>query len=188
MALPEGRYVSPGADRSREHGTAALRAGEDVNGVHKDDHPLRRRIMDMVTRRPGMHYSLIRDELGRKDGVVSHHLHVLETRGRLSSRVERRRRCYYPTSRGHPETGVHHLSDLQAGILYHIQMRQGMTHGELARKLGVSKQVLTHHMRDLCARKLVYRRREGRHTRFYVHPGRLSDELLEDPKQGGPRP
>jgi predicted transcriptional regulator len=141
-------------------------------------HLVRRRVYERVVRDPGIHYTALKEGLALSDGVLDHHLHVLEKEGRLVSRRERNRRCFYLTARGHPPRDLDQLSELQAGILVEVQLDQGVAQGDLARRLGVSKQDLNYHLRDLCARKLVYRRKEGRHTRFYVDPGRLADELL----------
>jgi predicted transcriptional regulator len=142
------------------------------------EHLVRRRIYARITTGPGVHYSALREDLGLSDGVLGHHLHVLEREGAVVSRRERNRRCLYPTARGHPERELDQLSDLQAGILICVQTEQGIAQGALAERLGVTKQSLNYHLKELCARKLVYRRKEGRHTRFYVDPGRLAEELL----------
>jgi predicted transcriptional regulator len=142
------------------------------------DHLVRRCLYLHITANPGVHYNALKSTLGLTDGVLSHHLHVLEKVGAVVSRNERNRRCFYPTARGYPARGMDRLTDMQAGILYHVQLEQGITQGELAGRLGVSKQDLNYHLRELCADKLVYRRRVSRNTHFYVDPGRLARDLL----------
>ena len=154
-------------------GPSAKLAGEEILG-----RLVRRGIHRCVSARPGIHYSALKEELGLSDGVLNHHLRVLEKEGMVVSRKERYRRCFYPGGRKVSLRGLDGLTDLQAGVLYHVQLEQGLTQGALSERLGVSKQALNYHLRELCSRKLVYRRREGRFTRFYVDPARLAEELL----------
>lgn len=179
MALgPRGKPVE---DFEGKEGVPPEDAGARVPGGLDGpimEHLARRRIMAVLHRSPGCHYSALKEELSMSDGVLGHHLHVLEREGLVVSRRERNRRCLYPTARRRPARGLDVLSDIQAGVLYHVHQDQGIAQGELARRVGVSKQGLNYHIRDLCARKLVYRRREGRYSRFYVDPQRLVEELL----------
>ena len=175
---PRDRPEQAGGGRE---GAPPVNTVEGARGTGEDpilEHLARRRIMAVLHRSPGVHYSALKGELSLSDGVLGHHLHVLEREGLVASRRERNRRCLYPTSRGRPARGLDLLSDIQAGVLFHVHQDQGIAQGELALRVGVSKQGLNYHIRDLCARKLVYRRREGRYSRFYVDPQRLADELL----------
>jgi predicted transcriptional regulator len=141
-------------------------------------HLARRRIHERVARTPGVHYTALKEDLHMGDGVLNHHVRVLEKEGFIISRSVRHRKCFYPTDRRYETRPLDHLTDLQAGILFHVGMEQGINQGELAVRLGVSKQALNYHLRELCADKLVYRRKTGRYTQFFANPVALADLLL----------
>jgi len=129
------------------------------------DHPTRRHIYDHLLRLPGDHFRSIARSLGLAVGTATHHLEVLMREGLLGLERSNGRARYYPRG-SDAETDRNRLfmrhwnyRDLRLRILYALARRPGARVSEVARELGVSRQLVSYHLARLGELDLV--RREG---------------------------
>ena len=119
----------------------------------------RGRILGFIEANAGIHFSALRDALLLANGVTAHHLQMLETQGTIISWRDGKLRRYAAANISpdqihaisHPIIGTR-LAILEtladAGAL-------GLSNKEIATKLQLSRQLLSHHMIQLNANQLV---------------------------------
>lgn len=114
------------------------------------DHPGREALHRSIAAKPGISYSDLRRASGMNTGAIVHHLRFLERGGLIASRKEGAYRRFYPV--GHAPTAnevrVSTLSPTQTKVLEVIQSGD-FTQGELAERVGLSQQGLSHHVKAL---------------------------------------
>lgn len=145
--------------------------------------PNRRAIWEALGSTPGSSVSDLTRESGLARVVVRHHLTVLESQGFAASRTQGRRRLYFPSGEvpDDPTLKIQKAMSnpsrlrLAAALVDGPQTRLG-----LAERTGLSPRLVSHHLRQLEAQKLV--EVEGEWRRSY-HPTRLLHETFEDLKE-----
>jgi uncharacterized membrane protein/predicted transcriptional regulator len=143
--------------------------------IRKDevlDRYLRGKIHGYIIANPGEHYSSIKAQLKLKNGTLAYHLRVLEREGYIKSARDGVFKRFYPMDAAIPRKKKE-FSSIQEIVLENIRGAPGITQNALARKMGVSTQVVNYHVRQLAAAGILHLERVGRETRCYV-PG--SDE------------
>lgn len=124
------------------------------------EHGTRARLADVVVRRPGIRFEELRRELGLASGVAAFHLRVLEREGHVVSRNDLTRRRFYPAGEAAPARDVHAaVSDL-------LRAQPGASQAEVARGLGMSRQLASYHLASLERAGIVLARREGGRVRY----------------------
>lgn len=141
--------------------------------VRKDealDHPVRNAIHAGVVADPGIHMNALARRVGKKGGVLRHHLDILIGKGLLKARRERGYTCYFPATAGRLE--MDHAAVLRNGtardLLATVQGQPGATMQEIAATLGVTPGTVTYHARRLEEKGLLHARRAGRQRRLYA--------------------
>ncbi len=133
--------------------------------------PLRRRIFGYVRAHPGESYTEIRLDLSLSKGALTHHLLVLLEEGFVLSRSECGRKVFYSAeafalAKGNDRPAI------QERLLLALFRVPGAKICEVARTIGVSRQLATHHARLLAQEGVV--RLERRANRLCAVPiGRL---------------
>ncbi len=106
-------------------------------------------------------------------GVLGHHLAYLERQGIISSRQDRYYKRYYTAEVGARDKTV--ISAIRQerprGIVLHLLLHPGLTHGELMERLGLSASTLSFYLKDLIEKGVVSRQRVGRESTFRVEAG-----------------
>ena len=121
---------------------------------------------------PGIHYSALRDALGLANGVISHHLYILEKQGSIFSWADGIRRRYALSGIDkttakileNPVTGMQHAILVilsQSGDL-------GLTSIELRHRIEVSRQLMSYHLNRLGERRLIHPSGRGRKSKWYL--------------------
>lgn len=132
----------------------------------------RGRIQGYVEAHPGIHYSALRDALGLANGVISHHLYILEKEGSIFSWADGIRRRYAVSGIDkttakileNPVTGMQHAILVilsQSGDL-------GLTSIELRHRIEVSRQLMSYHLNRLSERRLIHPSGRGRKSKWYL--------------------
>ncbi|MEA3202195.1 MAG: hypothetical protein QOE90_3623 [Thermoplasmata archaeon] len=124
-------------------------------------HPQRRVLLDAVRAEPGIHLRELQRRLGSAWGPFTFHLRMLEDAGYLRQERQGRYRLVFP--RGAVPLGASATIPLGLARELYDSLPEdgaGVDARELAARLGVSRQLLNHHLRALQARGLV--RDEGR--------------------------
>ncbi|MCD6461343.1 MAG: winged helix-turn-helix transcriptional regulator [Thermoplasmata archaeon] len=125
------------------------------------ENPTRRRILDYIYRNPGANFSAMMSSLEMKNGVLSHHLRILERRGYILSKKDGAFRRYYLFSQSPPPT-------LEEKILHILSSRPGINQSDLAKEVGVSRQVINYHIKRMTESGRVLVKREGKSSRCYA--------------------
>lgn len=146
------------------------------------DHGLRERVFDAIRRTPGVHYGGLQRELAVPAGTLAHHLHVLEREELVRSQTDGFRRRFYP--RGRRSWGQDPLTEAEQRLVEAIATQPGMTQRDVARHLGLSKQVVNYHLLKLERLGRVHVEREGREAHCYPGRGAGSGDQAELSSQG----
>ena len=131
-----------------------------------EDHEIRGMIRGYILANPGDHYSNIKKKLGLNNGTLAYHLKILEDREYIRSRRDGIYKRYYP-ERMKIDIKQIPLST-QEQILNLIIESPGISRGEVAQKLGISRQVVNYHTKCLVSLGLVTYSRDGGNTRYEV--------------------
>jgi WD40 repeat protein/DNA-binding MarR family transcriptional regulator len=126
----------------------------------KKKHPLENRmrelIYDYIELKPGENYSTIKKTLGLANGTLVYHLKILKKENLIKSVSDGRYKRFYPFESDeldqtmiYDHDGPQMLTDLQMKIIQKIEEQPEITQVEVARSLGVSRQVINYHILKL---------------------------------------
>jgi len=143
-------------------------------GGNGDDLLTRGRILGYLEANAGIHFSALRDALGLANGVTAYHLHLLESQGEVISWRDGKLRRYAVSSLSREEVGRvrNPIIGTRFAILEVISNsgNVGISGTEVRKKLKISRQLLSHHIRELRNTGMVEAAAESRRP-----PWRLSD-------------
>ena len=146
------------------------------------DHPIRKRIYEHLLRLPGDYFQSIVRSLHLGHGNAYHHLTVLVTEGWLELEKRNGRARYYPkglaSASDWNDLFARHWTyrDLRVRVLFAVVALNGAGPSEVARQLGISRQLAAYHLIQL-ERASVLRREAGAY--------RIQD-ATRSPKETGP--
>lgn len=121
------------------------------------DHPVRRRIAELVMQNPGVTFSELARLAGIAPGQLTHHARMLEKAGVVFSSPDGQTRRFFHVGAGRLAP-IPPLAERALQLLRERPRRAS----ELARDLGVSRQALHYHVKHLAAQGKVIARAEGR--------------------------
>jgi DNA-binding transcriptional ArsR family regulator len=152
----------------------ALLAPMLAMGGNGDDLLTRGRILGYLEANAGIHFSALRDALGLANGVTAYHLHLLESQGGVISWRDGKLRRYAVSSLSREEVGRvrNPIIGTRFAILEVIANsgNVGISGTEVRKKLKISRQLLSHHIKELRNAGMVEAAAESRRP-----PWRLSD-------------
>lgn len=152
------------------------------NKIDRDkllDHYLRNQIYKYIQANPGTNYSEIMKDTGVKNGVLVHHLNMLDREGLIKSIRDGRLRRFYPIGINIPQKEIDNLSWFQIRIFNFIRMNPGITPTEIALEVGKSKQVVNYHLKLMKNAALVRAEELGKHTQLYVTYSESESKKIE---------
>jgi predicted transcriptional regulator len=134
------------------------------HGLHLLNQTTRLQIYTFITNNPGINFRGICNSLTLPIGVVQYHLAVLMRGGLISNRRDGRNKRYFESKKfSSIEKKI--LSVLRhetaAKILAILHDDESASHGKLAKRLSISSQALTWHMKQLKEESLVRGRADG---------------------------
>ena len=139
-----------------------------------DDLLTRGRVLGYLEANAGIHFSAMRDALGLANGVTAYHLHVLESQGEIISWRDGKLRRYAIASLSREEVGRirNPIIGTRLAILETIANsgNVGISGTEVRKKMEISRQLLSHHIRELRNAGMVEAATEARRP-----PWRLSE-------------
>lgn len=140
----------------------------------------RRRIVDHVTDRPGVHLRQVARDLGLALGTAEHHLHVLVRHGLLEVEQSQGQSCYFPPGMPQEEQRLWVVlrQDAKRLILRLLAADPDLGTEDLARRLGLSKAAVAYHLQRLEAWGFVERLRVGRQRLLRVTDPELLAERI----------
>ncbi len=129
------------------------------------DNANRNRIIEVITKEPGIHFRKLSRIVELKQGVLSYHLNVLEKNEMVKSVQDgNNRRFYVYGEKVKPEM---FLTDLQRSIVQVIYDTPGISQSKISKQLGRSKALINYHLRILREANLVNMEKERGITSCY---------------------
>jgi predicted transcriptional regulator len=133
------------------------------------DNEIRGMIRGYVIANPGDNYNSIKRALGLNNGVLAHHLKVLEKAEIIKSRQAGMFKRFYPATMKIPQENGGEISEIQNILLHKIAESPGISQKEIATLLGLSKGVINYHVKVLLAKHLLKMEKRGRKTFCYIN-------------------
>jgi predicted transcriptional regulator len=130
------------------------------------DKYLRGKIHGYIVANPGCHYSMIKQNLKLHNGTLTHHLHMLERNDFIYSKRDGLLKRFYSQDVKVPN-GKFYPTSIQESILTVIQKNPGISQSELARQLGMRRQVVGYHVKILRNAKQIKLKRIGKVSKLY---------------------
>jgi predicted transcriptional regulator len=130
------------------------------------DHFIRGQIYGYLVVHPGDNYTTIKKNLDLTNGTLTYHLDVLEREGFVKSQLRGTKRFYYPKGTKMPDNGTG-FPAIKDDIIMRVKETPGITIGDLAALIGVSRQLTNYHLRALIQEGYVQVERKGIRTRCY---------------------
>ena len=136
------------------------------------------RILDYISRHPGVHLRRICRELGLAMGDVQYHVHRLENDGRISSTRRGFYRFFYPSALfGDKQRDILSVLSLDTPreMLLHMLAEPGSGQDALVRAAGVSQPTVSWHLKRLIELGIVQKEQVGRNSVYRVAFGSAPD-------------
>lgn len=138
----------------------------------RDDMLTRGRILGYLEGNAGIHFSALRDGLVLANGVTSYHLHLLESHGKVISWRDGKLRRYAVSKLSKEEIGriQSPIVGTRLAVLEILAEsgQIGLTGKEIQNKMSISRQLLSHHLRELRQSEMVETASNGRRPKWKV--------------------
>ncbi|MHB8586454.1 MAG: helix-turn-helix domain-containing protein [Thermoplasmatota archaeon] len=131
-------------------------------------HEIRAAIHELVTGVPGLRFEQIRHELGLSIGSLAYHLQTLEREGYVRKVTDWARPRYYPTG---STSAIPESAPASARIETALQGSEPLLIGQIAKKIGVSRQLARYHLRPLIEAGKVVQIPGGVQPKYALRPG-----------------
>jgi predicted transcriptional regulator len=126
---------------------------------HREDELTKGRILGYIEANAGIHFSALRDGLGLANGVTAYHTNNLEREGNIISWKDGKHRRYASSylSKDERMTVKNPLTGTRLAILEVLAEKGqlGTTTKDLQQRLDLSRQLLSHHLRQLRSTQLI---------------------------------
>lgn len=145
---------------------------------HATRHPLRRRLFEIIWRRPGVRLATLWQMLNANRGTAKYHLMILERAHAVTAVRAKRITRYFPSHMSPAERSLASLL-LRGRVLDMVRAvvrRPGISQHELGTTLRMSRKVLREYANLLLQHGLVEEAR-GPHSRRYYATPRLDEAL-----------
>jgi DNA-binding MarR family transcriptional regulator len=146
------------------------------------DHETRKRIVEFIRENPGAYYTQIIGDLDLPHGVLTHHINMLESQEVIFSKQDRQYRRFYID--GMYGSGPLILGT-QKAVLDEIRRHPGWSQSRIARKLDISRMVVSYHVNELERMSMISVSRDGRETQLFPVPIPGAGEGIAAPAAGG---
>lgn len=125
------------------------------------DQFIRGRIYGFIEHNPGVNYTQIKRKMGIGNGTLTHHLGMLEKKSLIKAERDGIYKRFYPKNFQIDEDSVE-LSTIQKDIYFLTKTNPGISQKEVANELGVSKRVVSYHVRLMLEARLLHVDKRGR--------------------------
>ena len=110
----------------------------------------------------------MRERFGLHNGVLSHHISILEGNQVIQSLRNGRQRLFYPSGFTGLAQELLITNDVQKRILEEIKVSPGVTQSMIATRLGMSRQKVNYHVTALERKSALRVEKSGRISRLYL--------------------
>lgn len=139
--------------------------------IHDDEvleHPMRRRIHDLIQEQPGIHASELTRRLGVGWGTVVHHLEKLEKARLVAVRRIHHQRCYFQIGGRVARTDMEAAGAVRTGsaqaIAQYVATHPMTSQKNMAGSLGMSPALASFHVKKLVTMGVLHKVRRGKET------------------------
>jgi hypothetical protein len=132
------------------------------------DHPTRQNLMQYIYGHPGANLTQLRERFGLHNGVLSHHISILEGNQVIQSLRSGRQRLFYPSGFTGLAQELLITNEVQQRILEEIKTSPGVTQSMIATRLGMSRQKVNYHVTALERKSALRVEKSGRISRLYL--------------------
>jgi WD40 repeat protein/predicted ArsR family transcriptional regulator len=127
-----------------------------IRKKHPLENKMRELIYEYIELYPGENYTAIKKTLGLANGTLVYHLKILKEENLIRSVSEGRYKRFYPIesdkldlSRIYEHEGMQMLTELEEKIIEKIEEKPEISQVEVAKSLGVSRQLVNYHITKL---------------------------------------
>jgi len=127
-----------------------------IRKKHPLENKMRELIYEYVTLYPGENYTAIKKTLGLANGTLVYHLSILKKENLIRAVSEGRYKRFYPVdsdkldkTKIYEDEGTQMLTELQKKIIEKIGEEPEISQVEVAKSLGVSRQLVNYHITKL---------------------------------------
>jgi predicted transcriptional regulator len=137
------------------------------NKLHQDkvlDNYIRGQIHGYIKARPGEHYNAIKSALELKNGLLAHHLRILEKEGFVTSKRDGFYTRFYPKGLkiAEPDT-------IQRNLVHIIDTQPGITQRKIISILNSSQQSVSYHLIKLTRENILRTEANGRENKYFIN-------------------
>ncbi len=127
-------------------------------------------VLSKLKDQPGLHLRGLARAVDTPVSTVAYHLRRLEAAGFIESRRDGLKRRFFPAG-ADPSQGP--VDDVGTRLMDLVQQDPGLTQAEAARRLGVSRQLVHHHLQPLLEEEAIRQEADtdGRGAGLYPNPG-----------------
>ncbi|MFO8020021.1 MAG: winged helix-turn-helix transcriptional regulator [Promethearchaeia archaeon] len=143
----------------------------------------RSKIIDLILKKPGIHYNELLRETGLAPGNLVWHLEILENYEVIGKKAVGNYVVYFPYYRENPLSNIDLIlekSDLTLKVLKNIENRPGIWNKKITKKLERNRKTIQYHIDKLIELGLVVKRKDGRKNKLY--PNLDSEYFSEEEK------
>jgi parallel beta-helix repeat protein len=135
--------------------------------------PIRERIYGYILGNPGANYGLIKHELSLPNGQLVYHLRQLTVAHLIYSRKDGIKKRFFPVEFPKPKGPIHYLTETQKNILKVVKKVSGISQKDIAKSVGITRQVAYYHLSKLEKKGLIKIEAQGTERRYYAieNPG-----------------
>lgn len=139
--------------------------------IHEEnalDNFVRGRIYQYIKDNPGVHFSLLRKELGLNNGVLSYHLHTLDRLELIKSRRGGTRKLFYVTGTPVPDIITSRLNGIEMRIKQAVNESPGITQNEITKMFpDKSRRTISHYVKRLSRKNFIRMEKKGKNSLCY---------------------
>jgi predicted transcriptional regulator len=137
------------------------------NRLHQEkvlDNYTRGQIHGYIKARPGEHYNAIKSALELKNGILAHHLRILEKEEYVISKRDGFYTRFYPKG-----IKITEPDTLQRNLIHVIDTQPGITQRKIISLLGSSQQVVSYNLVKLSRENILKVEPNGRENKYYIN-------------------
>jgi WD40 repeat protein/DNA-binding CsgD family transcriptional regulator len=136
---------------------------------HPLENKMRELIYEYIELNPGENYSSIKKTLGLANGTLVYHLKILKKEDLVKSVSDGRYKRFYPVESTkldqnlvYEHEGPQMLTELQRKIIKKVEEEPNISQVDVARSLGVSRQLVNYHMNKLAKAGVLKLKRKAK--------------------------
>jgi predicted transcriptional regulator len=144
------------------------------NKLHPEnvmDNRTRGQIHGYIKKRPGENYNAIKKALELKNGILAHHLRILEKEEFVYSKRDGFYTRFYPKGMILPDSGGPKLNKVQKNLIELIRKQPGLTQRKIKSIIGKSQQVVSYNLNRLVRNNIIIVWQHDWSNKYFINYG-----------------